>query len=124
MEIQIGQLPQALAETDVAIAKTGTVEKVTMECAFMRVPTVTWLYKGSWLNYQIAKRVITVKIVHDGEPASRARRYTRNFCNTILRRKTWREPRWKFLQDEARRAKMRGQLDKIIASLGEPAIRN
>ena len=57
MEIQIGELPWALAEADVAIASTGTV---TMECAFFGVPTVT-LYKTSWLTYQIAKRIITVK---------------------------------------------------------------
>ena len=56
-EIQIGNLPQALAEADLAIASTGTV---TMECAFFGVPTVT-LYKTSWLNYEIAKRIVTVK---------------------------------------------------------------
>ena len=50
-------LPWALAEADVAIASTGTV---TMECAFFGVPTVT-LYKTSWLTYQIAKRIVTVK---------------------------------------------------------------
>ena len=41
MELQIGNLPQALAEANVAIASTGTV---TMECAFFGVPTVT-LYR-------------------------------------------------------------------------------
>src|SRR6202142_1715204 len=57
MEIQIGNLPQALAEADVAIASTGTV---TMECAFFGVPTVT-LYKTSWSTYQIGKRIVNVK---------------------------------------------------------------
>ena len=57
VEIQIGELPWALAEADVAIASTGTV---TMECAFFGVPTVT-LYKTSWLTYEIAKRIVTVK---------------------------------------------------------------
>ncbi len=57
LEIQTGNLPDALATADVAIAKTGTV---TMECAFFGLPTVT-LYKGSWLNYQIARRLITIK---------------------------------------------------------------
>ena len=33
---------------------------MTMECAFFGVPTVT-LYKTSWLTYQIAKRIVTVK---------------------------------------------------------------
>src|SRR5258706_4747582 len=57
LEIQVGNLPQALAEADVAIASTGTV---TMECAFFGVPTVT-LYKTSLLTYAIAKRIVTVK---------------------------------------------------------------
>ena len=57
MEIQIGNLPQALAQADVAIASTGTV---TMECAFFGVPTVT-LYKTSWITYQIGKRIVKVK---------------------------------------------------------------
>ena len=44
-------------EADIAIASTGTV---TMECALFGVPTVT-LYKTSWLTYQIARRIVTVK---------------------------------------------------------------
>ncbi len=54
--IQIGSLPNALAQTDVAIASTGTV---TMECAFFGVPAVT-LYKTSWLTYEIGRRIVTV----------------------------------------------------------------
>jgi len=57
LNFKIGNLPQALAEADVAIASTGTV---TMECAFFGVPTVT-LYKTSWSTYQIAKRIVKVK---------------------------------------------------------------
>ena len=112
---QIGELPWALAEADVAIASTGTV---TMECAFFGVPTVT-LYKTSWLTYQIAKRIVTVKsltmpnllagepvypefIQHDATPE--------NLSRAAL----------KLLQDEAQRTKIKAQLAKIIASLGEP----
>src|SRR6202142_1934516 len=57
IEIQIGNLPQALAQADVAIASTGTV---TMECAFFGVPTVT-LYKTSWSTYQIGRFIVNVK---------------------------------------------------------------
>jgi lipid-A-disaccharide synthase len=115
LEIQIGELPWALAETDVAIASTGTV---TMECAFFGVPTVT-LYKTSWLTYQIARHIITVKsltmpnllagetvypefIQNDATPE--------NLANATL----------ELLQDESRRAKIKAQLTKIVASLGEP----
>jgi lipid-A-disaccharide synthase len=115
MEIQIGELPWALAEADVAIASTGTV---TMECAFFGVPVVT-LYKTSWLTYQIAKRIVTVKsltmpnllagetvypefIQHDATPE--------NLSRATL----------ELLQDESRRTKIKSQLAKIISSLGEP----
>jgi lipid-A-disaccharide synthase len=104
-----------LAESDVAIASTGTV---TMECAFFGVPTVT-LYKTSWLTYQIAKRIITVKsltmpnllagetiypefVQHDATPE--------NLSRAAL----------ELLQDESRQTKIKLQLTKIISSLGEP----
>ncbi len=115
VEIQIGELPWALNEADVAIASTGTV---TVECAFFGVPTVT-LYKTSWLTYQIARRIVTVKsltmpnllagepvypefVQHDATPE--------NLSRAAL----------DLLQDEARRAKIKAQLAKIITSLGEP----
>jgi lipid-A-disaccharide synthase len=115
LEIQIGELPWALAESDVAIASTGTV---TMECAFIGVPTVT-LYITSWLTYQIAKRIVTVKsltmpnllagetvypefIQHDATPE--------NLSRAAL----------ELLQDESRRTTIKAQLAKVIASLGEP----
>jgi lipid-A-disaccharide synthase len=115
LEIQISRLPEALAQADVAIASTGTV---TMESAFFGVPTVT-LYKTSWLTYQIARRIITVKsltmpnllagetvypefVQHDATPE--------NLSRAAL----------ELLQDESRRAKIKAQLVKIIASLGEP----
>jgi len=115
VEIQIGELPWALAEADIAIASTGTV---TMECAFFGVPTVT-LYKTSWFTYEIAKRIVTVKsltmpnllageeiypefVQHDATPE--------NISRAAL----------ELLQDESRRTKIKSQLAKIISSLGEP----
>jgi lipid-A-disaccharide synthase len=115
LEIQIGELPWALAEADVAIASTGTV---TMECAFFGVPTVT-LYKTSWLTYQIARRIITVKsltmpnllagetvypefVQHDATPE--------NLSRATL----------ELLQDDIRRRIIKVQLAQIILSLGEP----
>jgi lipid-A-disaccharide synthase len=115
LDIQIGELPWALSEADVAIASTGTV---TMECAFFGVPTVT-LYKTSWLTYQIARRIITVKsltmpnllagetvypefVQHDATPE--------NLARAAL----------ELLQDESRRTTIKAQLAKIITSLGEP----
>jgi lipid-A-disaccharide synthase len=112
---KIGELPTALRFADVAIASTGTV---TMECAFFGVPTVT-LYKTSWLTYQIARHIVTVKsltmpnllagetvypefIQHDATPE--------NLSRAAL----------ELLLDESRRTKIKAQLTKIISSLGEP----
>ena len=115
LEIQIGELPWALAETDVAIASTGTV---TMECAFFGVPTVT-LYKTSWLTYEIAKRIVTVKSLTmpnllAGEPVYpefiQNEATPGNLAGAAL----------ELMQDEARRAQIKAQLAKIISSLGEP----
>jgi lipid-A-disaccharide synthase len=119
LEIHVGGLAQSLKEADVAIASTGTV---TMECAFFGVPTVT-LYKTSWLTYQIARRIITVKsltmpnllagetvypefVQHDATP--------QNLARAALQ----------LLQDESRRTQIKAQLAKIISSLGEPGAAN
>ena len=115
MEIHAGGLAQSLSQATLAIASTGTV---TMECAFFGVPTVT-LYKTSWVTYEIAKRIVTVKsltmpnilageeiypefVQHDATPE--------NISRAAL----------ELLQDESRRTKIKSQLAKIISSLGEP----
>jgi lipid-A-disaccharide synthase len=115
VEIQIGHLPEALAQADVAIASTGTV---TMECAFFGVPTVT-LYKTSWSTYQIGRFIVNVKwltmpniladeiifpefIQDDATPE--------NLAGAAL----------ELLQNEPARSQIRLQLAKIVSSLGEP----
>lgn len=57
LKAQSGGLAQALSESTIAIASTGTV---TMECAYFGVPTIA-IYKTSWSTYQIGKRIIQVK---------------------------------------------------------------
>jgi len=119
VEIQIGNLPQALAEADVAIASTGTV---TMECAFFGVPTVT-LYILSWLNYQIGIRILTSKwltmpnILADEVVFPEFLQYDatpENLSRAAL----------ELLQDESRRKKIKSQLAGIVASLGEAGAAN
>ncbi len=115
LEIQIGELPWALAESDVALASTGTV---TMECAFFGVPTVT-LYKTSWLTYQIAKRIVTVKSLTmpnllAGEPV-----YPEFIQNEATPENLSRAA-LELLQDGAHRQQIKAQLAKIITTLGEP----
>jgi lipid-A-disaccharide synthase len=115
LEIQIGELPWALAESDIALASTGTV---TMECAFFGVPTVT-LYKTSWLTYQIARRIVTVKSLTMPNLLADATVYPEFIQNEATPENLSRAA-LDLLQDEARRAQIKLQLGKIIASLGEP----
>ena len=110
-----GILLWALAETDVALASTGTV---TMECAFFGVPTVT-LYKTSWLTYQIAKRIVTVKSLTMPNLLAGETIYPEFIQNEATPENLSRAV-LELLQDEARRAQIKAQLTKIIASLGEP----
>jgi lipid-A-disaccharide synthase len=114
-EIQIGNLPQALAEADVAIASTGTV---TMECAFFGVPTVT-LYKTSWSTYQIGRRIVKVKwltmpnILADEEVFPefvQGNATADHIAGAAL----------EFLQNEPRRIQIKKRLAEVVSSLGGP----
>ncbi len=115
VDIQVGNLPPALAQADVAIASTGTV---TMECAFFGVPTVT-LYKTSWSTYQIGKFIVNVNwltmpniladevvfpefVQNDATPE--------NLAGAAL----------ELLRNEPARTQIQLQLAKIVSSLGEP----
>lgn len=115
VDIQIGELPWALSEADVAIASTGTV---TMECAFFGVPTVT-LYKTSWLTYQIAKRIVTVKSLTMPNLLAREPVYP-EFVQHDATPENLSRAALELLQDETRRKTIKAQLAKIIQSLGEP----
>jgi lipid-A-disaccharide synthase len=57
LQVQVGNLAEALAATTIAIAATGTV---TVECAYFGVPTVA-LYKAAWSDYLIARQIVRVK---------------------------------------------------------------
>ncbi len=115
LEVQIGSLPQALSAADLAIASTGTV---TMECAFFCVPTVT-LYKTSWLTYQIAKRIVTVKSLTMPNLLANEEIFPEfvqgaatpgNIAGTAL----------ELLQNEPRRTQIKIWLAAIVSTLGEP----
>ncbi|HVU28054.1 MAG TPA: lipid-A-disaccharide synthase [Verrucomicrobiae bacterium] len=119
LEIQIGHLPDALAQVDVAIASTGTV---TMECAFFGVPTVT-LYKTSWLTFQIGKRLVTVKSLTMPNLLAGEEVYL-EFIQHFATPENIARAALELLSDESRRRKMKSQLEKIVASLGEPGAAN
>jgi lipid-A-disaccharide synthase len=114
LEIQIGNLPQALAQADVAIASTGTV---TMECALFGVPTVT-LYKTSWFNYEIAKRIVTVKWATMLNILANEEVFP-EFIQNAATPEAISRATMELLQDESRRAKIKSQVAGIVSSLGE-----
>jgi lipid-A-disaccharide synthase len=115
LAIQIGNLPTALAQTDIAIASTGTV---TMECAFFGVPTVT-LYKTSWFTYQIARRIVTVKSLTMPNLLAGEEVYP-EFVQGAATPENISHAALELMQNEGRRIKIKFLLRKVIASLGEP----
>jgi lipid-A-disaccharide synthase len=114
-EIQIGNLPQALAQADLAIASTGTV---TVECAFFGVPTVT-LYKTSWSTYQIAKRIVTVKSLTMPNILANEEVFP-EFVQGAATPKNIAGAALELLQNEPRRNQIKKRLAEVVSSLGEP----
>jgi lipid-A-disaccharide synthase len=115
VEIQIGDLPQALTQADLAIASTGTV---TMECAFFGVPTVT-LYKTSWFNWEIARRIAAVKWATMPNILANEEIYP-EFIQSAATPENIAHAALELLQNESRRQIIKSQLAKIVSSLGEP----
>lgn len=115
VKIQTGNLPAALAEATVAIASTGTV---TMECAFYGVPTVT-LYKTSWLTYEIARRIVTVKSLTMPNLLA-GEEVMPEFIQDDAIGYNIAQAAVKLLQSEPRRAKIKKRLTQIVSTLGKP----
>jgi lipid-A-disaccharide synthase len=115
LKTQTGNLPQALAQADVAIASTGTV---TMECAFFGVPTVT-LYKTSWLTYQIAKRIVTVKSLTMPNLLANEEVFP-EFVQDAATPEHIARAALDLLQNEPRRAQIKKRLAEVVATLGGP----
>jgi lipid-A-disaccharide synthase len=113
--IQIGNLPAALAQSDLALASTGTV---TMECAFFGVPTVT-LYKTSWATYEIGKRIVKVKSLTMPNLLAGEEVFPEFIQNDATAANISRAA-LELLQNEARRKSMKVKLAEIVASLGGP----
>ncbi|MGA2175287.1 MAG: hypothetical protein ABSH38_09930 [Verrucomicrobiota bacterium] len=115
VEIQTGQLEEALARATLAIASTGTV---TLECARFGVPVVA-LYKTSLLTYLIARRIVTVKFLAmpnllAGEALCpefiQGRATAQNIAQAAL----------ELLENPARRAEIRARLRQVVSALGGP----
>jgi lipid-A-disaccharide synthase len=112
---QAGGLGEALRETTIAIAKTGTI---ALECAYFGVPTVA-IYRTSWIEYQIGKLIVTVRyaampnLLADKEifPEFIAFMATPgNIARAAL----------DLLRNPQRRRDIKTQLRAVVASLGTP----
>lgn len=115
VEIQIGQLSDALANADLAIASTGTV---TMECAFFGVPSVT-LYKTSWATYELGKRIVKVKSLTMPNLLADEEVFPEFIQNAATPENISRAA-LELLQNESRRNSIKTKLTQIISSLGGP----
>ena len=115
LSVQIGDLPGALRAADLAIASTGTV---TLECAYFGVPAVA-LYKTSWLTWQIARRIITVK--YGAMPNILAdRELYPEFIQEAATPKNIADAAISILGNESRRLQIRRELAQVTQSLGTP----
>ncbi|HTA30146.1 MAG TPA: lipid-A-disaccharide synthase [Candidatus Cybelea sp.] len=113
IEIQIGQLAEALSETTIAIASTGTV---TLECAYFGVPTVA-LYKTSLQTYLIAKQVVTVKYLSMPNILANEPLFP-EFIQHQATAANLARAALELLANHDRRAEIQSKLARVIATLG------
>lgn len=83
-----------LSVAHAALVTSGTA---TLETALFKVPEVV-CYKGGWISYQIAKRIITLKYI--------------SLVNLIMDKEVVKE----LIQDECNRKNIKAELQKILAS--------
>jgi len=114
-EIQVRDLPQALAEADVAIASTGTV---TMECALFGLPTVT-LYKKLLLGVGLSIGIIKSKWFTMPNIIAKEELYP-EFLQGAATPANIAGATLELLQNQSRRDEIKDKLAKIISTLGGP----
>jgi lipid-A-disaccharide synthase len=115
LTVQVGGLPESLAEAAVAVASTGTV---TTECAYFGVPTVA-LYKTSWSNYEIARRIVKVKYLAMPNLLANEPVFP-EFIQGAATAEAIANAALELLTNESRRARVKARLAEIVASLGSP----
>jgi lipid-A-disaccharide synthase len=115
LELQVGGVPSALTEADLAITKSGTI---TMECAFFGVPAVVF-YKTSWPTYWVAKQLVTVNYAAMPNLLAGEELFP-EFIQSAATPENIARAALALLRDDARRQTIRTKLAKVIASLGGP----
>ena len=115
LELQAGNLSEALANADLAITKSGTI---TMECAMFGVPAVVF-YKTSWPTYVIGRQIVTVKYLAMPNLLADAPIYP-EFIQHAATPKKISQAALEILRDPARRQSVETRLAEIVKSLGGP----
>jgi lipid-A-disaccharide synthase len=115
LELQVGGLHEALADSDVALTKSGTI---TMECAFHGVPAVV-LYIASWPEYLIAKQILTVKYLAMPNLLMDDLIYP-EFIQHAATPENLSRAALELLRDDTRRKSVHAKLARAVASLGQP----
>ncbi len=111
----VGNLPQALAQADLAITKSGTI---TMECATFGVPAVVF-YKTSWPTYLIGRQIVNVKYLAMPNLLAGEELYP-EFIQEAATAENISHAALALLRDESRRAVVKAKLAGVVASLGKP----
>ncbi len=113
--VQTGELATALSSATVAIAASGTV---TMECAYFNVPTVV-IYKTSMSTYLLGRQFIKVKYLAMPNLLADQQIYPELIQSEASAENIYTAAK-DLLNNQERRAAIKTQLQKVIASLGEP----
>jgi lipid-A-disaccharide synthase len=114
LEIRVGGLTDMLAQSDLAITKSGTV---TMECAAFGVPAVVF-YKTSWPTYAVGKQIVSVKYIAMPNLLAGEEVYPEFIQHEATPEKISRAA-LALLQDGVRRTAVKSKLAKVIVSLGD-----
>lgn len=115
LDVQIGGLADALRQADLAIASTGTV---TLECAYFGVPAVA-LYKTSWVTWQIARRIVTVKYAAMPNLLANQEIFP-EFIQDAATPANIARAALELLRNDARRQQIKARLAEVVNSLGPP----
>ena len=115
IEIQIGNLAEALESATVAIASSGTV---TMECAYFGVPTVV-IYKTSASTYFLGRRFIKVKHLAMPNLLAGEEVYP-EFIQGAANAQNIFQAADELLNNPAKRNVIKTQLQRVMVTLGQP----
>ena len=115
IEVQIGNLEEALSTATIALAKTGTV---TLECAWFGVPTIAF-YKTSALTYAIGRQIVSVKYLAMPNILAGKELFP-EFIQQNATPENIAQAALELLNYEPRRKEVRAALRNVISTLGGP----